>query len=50
MLCDAQFQLKITEDTSGNPVRVSPSEVVDSSLYEEALKLVPKIKSELGLK
>jgi NitT/TauT family transport system substrate-binding protein len=50
MLCDAQFQLKITKDTSGNPVRVNPSEVVDSSLYEEALKLVPKIKSELGLK
>lgn len=50
MLCDAQFQLKITKDASGNPVRVNPSDVVDSSLYEEALKLVPKIKAELGLK
>ncbi len=50
MLCDAQFQLKITKDSSGNPVRVNPSDVVDSSLYEEALKLVPKIKAELGLK
>lgn len=49
MLCDAQFQLKVTKDTSGNPVRLKPNDVVDTSLYEEALKLVPKLKSELGL-
>lgn len=49
MLCDAQFQLKITKDSSGNPVRVTPENVVDSGLYGEALKLVPKLMSELGL-
>ncbi|MCS7144476.1 MAG: ABC transporter substrate-binding protein [Archaeoglobaceae archaeon] len=49
MLCEAQYQLKITKDTSGNPVRVKPENVVDPSLYEEALKLVPKIKKDLGL-
>lgn len=49
MLCEAQYQLKITKDSSGNPVKVNPQSVVDPSLYEEALKLVPKLKSELGL-
>lgn len=49
MLCEAQYQLKITKDTAGNPVRVKPENVVDPSLYEEALKLVPKIKKDLGL-
>jgi len=50
MLCEAQYQLKITKDASGNPVRIGPSEVVDYGLYEDALKLVSKIKEELGLK
>ncbi|MDI9642087.1 MAG: ABC transporter substrate-binding protein [Archaeoglobales archaeon] len=49
MLCEAQYELKITKDASGNPVRVTPENVVDPSLYEEALKLVPKLKNELGL-
>lgn len=49
MLCEVQFQLKITKDASGNPVRVNPQNVVDSSLYGEALNLVPKLRSELGL-
>lgn len=50
MLCEAQFQLKITKDASGNPIRLHSSDVVDSSLYEEAVNLVPKIKAELDLK
>ncbi|MEM2271234.1 MAG: ABC transporter substrate-binding protein [Archaeoglobaceae archaeon] len=49
MLCEAQYELKITKDASGNPARVTPENVVDASLYEEALKLVPKLKNELGL-
>lgn len=50
LLCEAQYQSKITKDVSGNPVRITPEEVVDPRLYEEAIKLVPKIKSDLGLK
>ncbi|MEM2176437.1 MAG: ABC transporter substrate-binding protein [Archaeoglobaceae archaeon] len=49
ILCKAQFELGITKNLSGEPLKLNTSDIVDQSLYEEALKLVPKIKAELGL-
>ncbi|MGY0288766.1 MAG: ABC transporter substrate-binding protein [Candidatus Methanodesulfokora washburnensis] len=49
LLCDELYKLGITKDSNGNPVRLAPKDIVDSALYEEALKLVPQIKKELGL-
>ncbi|MEM1985097.1 MAG: ABC transporter substrate-binding protein [Candidatus Korarchaeum sp.] len=48
MMCETLYNLNITKDGKGNPVRLTPDELVDSSLYEEALKLVPQIRRELG--
>ncbi|MDW8036106.1 MAG: ABC transporter substrate-binding protein [Candidatus Korarchaeum sp.] len=49
MLCEALYNLNITKDEKGSPVRLTTDNVVNPTLYEEALKLVPQIKKELGL-
>jgi NitT/TauT family transport system substrate-binding protein len=48
-MCEALYELGMTKDAQGNVVRLRASEIVDATLYEEALKLIPQIKAELGL-
>lgn len=48
-LCDSQFELGITRDANGRAVKIEASKIVDFELYDEALKMVPKIKKELGI-
>ncbi len=48
-MCQVHYQLGITKNSEGQVIRLNVSDVVDPSLYEEALSLVPQIKAELGL-
>ena len=48
-MCQVHYQLGITKNPEGQVIRLNVSDVVDPSLYEEALSLVPQIKAELGL-
>ncbi|MEM2022131.1 MAG: ABC transporter substrate-binding protein [Archaeoglobaceae archaeon] len=50
LLCEAQYELGLTKDSKGSPVKLKAEDIVDVKLYEKALSMVPKIKSELGLK
>lgn len=49
MLCEAQYNLGITKDSNGNVVKLTHEQIVDPTLYEKALEIVPEIKSQLGL-
>ncbi len=49
MLCEVQYELGITKDVNGKVVKLSHEQIVDPALYEEALKVVPEIKDQLGL-
>ncbi|MHC1628309.1 MAG: ABC transporter substrate-binding protein [Candidatus Nezhaarchaeales archaeon] len=48
-MCQVHYQLGITKNPEGQVIRLNVTDVVDPSLYEEALNLVPQIKAELGL-
>ncbi|MCS7139787.1 MAG: ABC transporter substrate-binding protein [Candidatus Nezhaarchaeota archaeon] len=48
-MCEVHYQLGLTKTAEGRPVRLKAGDIVDSSLYEEALKIVPQIKAILGL-
>jgi NitT/TauT family transport system substrate-binding protein len=48
-MCQVLYELGQTKDVQGNIVRLKASDVVDASLYKEALNMVPRIKAELGL-
>jgi len=48
-MCQVHYQLGITRDPEGKIIRLNATDVVDHSLYEKALSLVPQIKAELGL-
>lgn len=50
LLCEAQYELGLTKDSKGNPVKLKAEDIVDVKLYEKALSMVPKMKTELGLK
>ncbi len=49
MLCDSQFELGVTRDADGKTVRLEAGKLVDVEIYNEALKMVPKIKKQLGI-
>lgn len=49
ILCDSQFELGVTRDVNGKPVKLEAREIVNSELYSEAFKIVPQIKKQLGL-
>ncbi|MEM0350851.1 MAG: ABC transporter substrate-binding protein [Archaeoglobaceae archaeon] len=48
-LCKAQYELGVTRDQSGNVIKLSAREVVDTTIYEEAIKILPEIKVRLGI-
>ncbi|MCS7119427.1 MAG: ABC transporter substrate-binding protein [Archaeoglobaceae archaeon] len=48
-LCKAQFELGVTRDVDGKIVKLNPDSIVDTTLYTEALKMVPKIKEKIGI-
>ncbi len=48
-MCETLYELGVTRDARGNPVRLSASDIVDTTLYQEALNMVPQIRAELGL-
>jgi len=50
LMCQVHYDLGLTKDPEGRVVRLKASEIVNASLYEEALKLIPRIKAELGLR
>jgi NitT/TauT family transport system substrate-binding protein len=50
LMCQVHYDLGLTKDPEGRVVRLKASEIVNASLYEEALKLTPRIKAELGLR
>lgn len=49
-MCRVHYDLGLTKDPEGRVVMLRASDVVDASLYEEALKLIPQIKAQLGLR
>jgi len=49
-MCRVHYELGLTKDPEGRVVRLRASQIVDVTLYEEALKLVPQIKAQLGLR
>lgn len=48
-LCEAQYELGITRDANGNVVKINAQDIVDTTIYSEALKIVPEIKKKIGL-
>ena len=48
-LCEIQYKLGMTRDLNGNIVKLNAREMVDTTIYTEALKIVPGIKKKLGL-
>ncbi|MEM0083307.1 MAG: ABC transporter substrate-binding protein [Candidatus Nezhaarchaeales archaeon] len=49
LMCQVLYELGRTVDAEGKPIRLKVDDVVDATLYEEALKIVPQIKAKLGL-
>lgn len=48
-LCRAQYELGVTRDVSGKVIKLNAREVVDTTIYEEALRILPEIKAKLGI-
>ncbi|MDI9619457.1 MAG: ABC transporter substrate-binding protein [Candidatus Nezhaarchaeota archaeon] len=48
-MCQVLYELGQTKSPAGQPVRLTPGDFVDLTLYAEALNLVPTLKAELGL-
>ncbi|MEM2724649.1 MAG: ABC transporter substrate-binding protein [Candidatus Nezhaarchaeales archaeon] len=49
LMCQVLYELGRTANAEGKLVRLRVEDVVDTALYEEALKIVPQIKAKLGL-
>jgi NitT/TauT family transport system substrate-binding protein len=49
MMCKVHHELGYTKTAEGKLIMLKSSDIVDVELYDEALKLVPELKKEIGL-